>query len=173
VRQKATKASRKLLPDFALRKVTFLKQIEDAAKTNRIPPDLVINWDQTGSKLIPVSHWTMAEEGSKQIPVVGKEDKREVTVLLAATASGVLLFPQVIYQGKTAGCHPKITFSPKWNITHSESHWSTESTTLKYIDMVTVPYVSATRQSLRLPDNHPVLCIFDVFAAHRCDSVLD
>jgi len=105
--------------------------------------------DQTGYKLIPVSHWTMAEEGSKKIPVVGKEDKREVPVLLAATASGVLLSSQVIYQGKTAGCHPKITFPLKWNITHCESHWSTESATLEYIDMVTILYVSTSRQSLR------------------------
>ena len=35
-------------------------------------------------KLVPVSSWTMAASGSKQIPVVGMEDKREITVLLAA-----------------------------------------------------------------------------------------
>ena len=68
----------------------------------------------------------MAEEGVKQVPVVGKDDKREITALLAATASGKLLPPQLIYQGKTTGCHPKVTFPEKWNVTHSDNHWSTE-----------------------------------------------
>ena len=55
----------------------------------------------------------MAERGCTQVPVVGKEDKRETTVVLAVTASGKLLPPQLIYQGKTNGCHLKITFPTK------------------------------------------------------------
>ena len=93
--------------------MVFLKRIEDGIKTNDIPPDLVLNWDQTRSKLVPVSSWTMADEGSRQVSLVGKEGKREITVLLAVTASGFLIPPQVIYQGKTLGCHPCITFPPK------------------------------------------------------------
>lgn len=172
VKRKATKAARKLPPDYPALKLAYLKRIEDEVKTNSIPEDLLINWDQTGSKLVPVSSWTMAEEGSKQVPVVGKEDKREITALLAITASGVLLPPQLIYQGKTVGCHPKITFPPNWNITHSESHWSTEDTMLEYLDNVIIPYVTETRKKLELADDHPALVLFDVFAAHRCDSVL-
>ena len=89
---------------------------------------------------MPVGEWTIAGEGSKQVPVMGKEDKREITVLLAISASGVLLPPQVIYQGKTPGCHAKITFPSDWNVTHSDSHWSTESTMLEFLDCVIVPY---------------------------------
>ena len=48
---------------------------------------MIINLDQTVSKLVPMNSWTMVEEGSKQVPVVGKEDKREVIVLLAVTAT--------------------------------------------------------------------------------------
>ena len=48
---------------------------------------LRFNWDPTGVKLVLVSSWTMAESGSKQIPVVGMEDQREITVLLAATVA--------------------------------------------------------------------------------------
>ena len=131
VKRKATKAARKLPPDYPDLKIAYLKRIEDEVKNNDIPADLLINWDQTGSKLVPVSSWTMAEEGCKQIPVVGKEDKREITVFLAVTASGAFLPPQLIYQGKTVGCHPKITFPAKWNVTHSENHWSTEETMIR------------------------------------------
>ena len=114
----------------------------------------------------------MAESGSKQIPVVAKDDKREITVVLAATASGTLLPPQVIYQGKTTGCHAKVTFE-KWHITHSDNYWSTEHTMLEYLEHIIIPYVNSTRQALDLPEDQAALAIFDVFAAHRCQSVLE
>ena len=116
----------------------------------------------------------MAKEGSKQVPVVGKNDKWEITVLLKISASGLLLHPQVIYQGETAGCHAKVhvTFPSSWNITHSDHHWSTESTMLEFLNCVIVPYVNSTRVNFELPENQVALAIFDVFAAHQCPSVL-
>ena len=124
-------------------------------------------------KLVPISLWTMAESGSKQIPVVGLEDKREITVLLATTAAGTLLPPQVIYQGKTTGCLAKVAFPDKWHITHSESHWSTEHTMLEYLENIITPYVSNKQQAMDLPEDQPALAIFDVFAAHRSHRALD
>ena len=111
-----------------------MRRIQDEVVTHSIPSELLINWDRTGSKLVPVSYWTMAEQGCTQVPVVGKEDKREITVVLAVTASGTLLPPQLIYQGKTNGWHPKITFPTKGNVTHSENHWSTAETMIEYFD---------------------------------------
>ena len=43
---------------------------------------------------------------------------------------------------------------------------------LQYIDEVVVPYFSDAKQALELPEDHVCLAIFDVLAAHRCDSVL-
>ena len=114
----------------------------------------------------------MAEQGCTQVPVVGKEDKREITVVLAVTASGTLLPPQLIYQGKTNGCHPKITFPTKSNVTHSENHWSTTETMIKYFDKIIIPYVVETQREPELADDQPALAIFDVFAAHHCSDVL-
>ena len=172
MKRKATKAARKLPPDFPDVKLGFLQRIKDEVLTNSIPLALVLNFDQTSSKLVPVSEWTMEKQGSRQVAVLEKEDKREITVLLTVTATGRLLPPQVIYQGKTPGCHPKVTFPAPWNITHRESHWSTEETMLEYVDQVLVPYVSHTRQELELADDHCAFAIFDVFHAHRCDSFL-
>ena len=36
-----------------------------------------------------------------------------------------------------------------------------------------VPYVTKTRQKLELAMDHPALALFDVFKAHRCDTVLE
>ena len=67
-----------------------------------------------------------------------------------------------------------IDFPAGWDIWHSDNHWSTEVTMLRYIDVVIIaPYVEATRQSLCLLADQCAREIFDVFAAHRCESVLE
>ena len=53
-----------------------------------IPDDLVVNWDQTSIKYIPLSNWTMDKEGSKRVEVIGIDDKRQITATFAASLSG-------------------------------------------------------------------------------------
>jgi len=59
-----------------------------------IPDSLVLNWDQTGIHYVLVSYWTMAEEDSKRVEIVGAEDKRQITAVLCATKSGHYLPPK-------------------------------------------------------------------------------
>ena len=148
VKQKATKAAHKVPVNFSEIKLACLKRIVDCVKDHNIPPELIINCDQTGAKYVPTSEWT--EEGSNQVNVIGKEDKREMTVLLSCTMYGFLLPPHLIYCGKANKCHPDIIFPPGWDIHHSETHWSTEDTMLHFIDFVHVPYVQSTRERLDL-----------------------
>lgn len=171
-KRKGTKAARKLPDDFAAIRVAFLERIRFSVQEHKIPADLVLNWDQTGVRLVPVSEWTMAETGSKQVEIRGFDDKREITVLLTITLSGKLLPFQLIYPGKTDRCHPKQTFPVDWDVYHSVNHWSNEDTMLHYIENVLVPYVTQTRKSLGLPESQRALAIFDVFAAHRVERVL-
>jgi hypothetical protein len=42
---------------------------------------------------VPVSNWTLAEEGSKQVAIVGLEDKRLITVVMACAMDGSLVPP--------------------------------------------------------------------------------
>lgn len=71
--------------------------------------------------------------------MVGLDDKREVTTVLAVSLSGELLFPQGIYAGKTDRCHPRVNILDEWNVTHSINHWSTKETMLEYADRVLAP----------------------------------
>lgn len=75
-----------------------------------VPPPLIINFDQTNANFVPVSEWTLAKEGSKQVSIVTIDDKREMTVLLSCSMSGELLPPQLIYAGRTPHCHPVFAF---------------------------------------------------------------
>lgn len=43
---------------------------------------------------------------------------------------------------------------------------------LRYIDTIIIPYLDQQRKTLGLLPDAKALCIFDVFAAHRTDSVL-
>ena len=61
-----------------------------------IPSDLIINWDQAAIKYVPVSNWTMADEGSQQVEVVGADDKRQITAVFGITLLGDFLPPQLI-----------------------------------------------------------------------------
>ena len=117
VKHKATKVARKLPDIFTETKQAFLQRVKSEVETWNIPLAFIINWDQTGSRLVPVSQWTMERKGATQVAFIGQEDKREVIVLMSITASGVLLPFQIIYQGKTGGCHAKVTFPSDWNIT--------------------------------------------------------
>ena len=48
-------------------KSQFLEEIASTVKMEEIPPTIVINWDQTGLNIAPVSSWTMEKEGTKEI----------------------------------------------------------------------------------------------------------
>ena len=52
-----------------------------------IPAESVLNWDQTGVKLVPSSTWTMdtCRRGQKQVKMVSTNDKRQITALLCTT----------------------------------------------------------------------------------------
>ena len=110
--------------------------------------------------------------GAKPVEITGLEDKRQITALLSCTMSGDLLPPQLLYQGKTENCHPKVNFQKYWDIWHLENHRSNEETTLRFVDKIIIPYVMRTCERLDLPLRHPALAVFDVFAAHRVDSFL-
>ena len=126
VKCKGTKAARKLPANFPQQKADFLDKLSDRVDEHDIPKDLIINFDQTGLKIVPVSNWTLATEGSKQVPIVDLEDTRDITTVLASTASGQLLPPQLFYAGKTTKCHTKFDFADNWDISHTSNHWSND-----------------------------------------------
>ena len=43
---------------------SYLTEIVQKAQANKAPPQLIINWDQTGLNVFTASSWTMEEEGS-------------------------------------------------------------------------------------------------------------
>ena len=171
-KRKGTKGVKNRPDDLAEVSGKFFRRIGRRVRKYNTPDELIINWDQTGVDVVPANKWTMHGRGEKQIPIKGIDDKRQYTVLLACTLSGDFLPPQILYQGKTEQCHPRnAPFPDDWDIWHSESHWSTSDTMLRYLDNVIKPYVDKTRVRLGLDASVKPILIFDVFRAHRTDDV--
>ena len=54
----------------------------------------------------------MEGEGSKKVEIVAKDDKCQITAVLAASLKGDFLPLQIIYEGKTSRCLPTVKFPP-------------------------------------------------------------
>ena len=62
-------------PDIKLK---FLQNIQQFVSKYNVPPKLLVNWDQTACKYIQCGEWTMDETRSKNVPITGLDDKREI-----------------------------------------------------------------------------------------------
>jgi len=152
-------------------KDVFLADIQAVVLMNEMPDELIVNWDQTGIQLVPTGEWTMHRAGAKVIPISNCDDKRQITAVLAASITEEYLAPQLISQGKTNRCHPKVAFPQGWDVWHSENHWSNEDTMVHYIEKVVVPFFAQKRKALKLEETHPALVLYDSFRGQTTETI--
>ena len=170
VQRKATTAKGKhTITNFSELKKSFLEDVVTTVTMEEIPAELIMNWDQTGIKLVPSSSWTMEKRGSKRVEMAGICDKRQITAVFCGTILGDFLPVQLIYKGKSPRCHPRFQFPPGWDIGHSPKHWSTEVTMLQYVSNIIAPYVESVRSLIG--DRKPALIIMDNFKGQVTPSV--
>ena len=146
--------------------------IKAVVEMAEIPKDLIVNWDQTSIKYVPVSEWTMEKVGSKRVEIAGLQDKRQITAIFAGSLSGEFLPIQLVYQVKTEKCYPAVTFPDNWHITCTPTHWCNKQTTLDYIAKIIIPYFNRKRADLKLCATHPALAIFDEFTGQVTEEAL-
>lgn len=163
VKRRGSSTPKVAVENFTQVKAQFLFDVQSLIEIEEIPSSLIINWDQTAIKYIPVSTWTMADKGSKRVEIVGADDKRQITSVFAITPSGDFLAPQLIYQGTTTKCLPSVRFPDGFDVTFSENHWSNECTMERYLDKILFPYITTTKAKYKLDTTQPALVIFDTF----------
>ena len=118
--------------------IQFLRDIDKAVKKFSIPPELILNSDQTPSSYISVGRSTMSSSGAKTVAIKGLTDKCNITNFVISLA-GEFLPMQIIYAGKTIARHPHgVTFP----VFQNSKHWSSEEETLKLIDNIIHPYLA-------------------------------
>lgn len=96
-------------------------------KEYNIPPELILNADQTPSSYVSVGKSTMAKRGDKSVSIKGLSDKRNITLTFIITLAGDFLPLQIIYGGKT--CTKDFRFPSGFCISHNAKHWSNEEET--------------------------------------------
>jgi hypothetical protein len=108
--------------------------------------------------------------GSSDVAVIGAEDKRQITVCVAASLRGDLLPLQLIFQGKTARSLPSGTAAStaaRVDITCSNNHWSTQETMQRWITKVLLPHSERMIELHGLDANAHILLLLDCWAVHK------
>ena len=172
VKRRACSKAKIDVEHFEELKRIFLMYITNIVSMDEIPPQLVINFDQTAINYVPTPSWTMEKEGAKRVEMMGIDDKRQITAVFGASLSGDFLPLQLVYEGKTTRCLPTYSFPSTWNITYSANHWSNEETMKEYMEMVIFPYIRKIKEDLKFPDEQGALLIFDNFKAQCTSTIL-
>ena len=70
VKRKGTTTVKVLPSNFEKLKKQFLSDVCTTVVMEEIPEELIINWDQTSLKYLPVSNWAFADKGSKRVEIL-------------------------------------------------------------------------------------------------------
>jgi hypothetical protein len=168
-----TTAASKVPLDWREQGVLMAKRIAFNIQAYKVHPSLVINMDQTGVHLAPVDSRTYETKGCKEVKVIGAEDKRQITACIGSSLNGDMLPLQLIFQGKTAACHPPATeasVEAHVHLTHSDNHWSNQTTMQEYVREVIVPYAERCAAEHTLPRDSHIVLVLDVWAVHKSEE---
>ena len=114
----------------------------------------MVNTDQTHVIYAAGVSETYALKGSKQVEVVGKDEKRGFTTVVGISLSGDVLPFQIIYAGHTRRSLPTPDAPEYFQATETlkfcfesggTNHWSTLSTMESYVQDILVPYFEQYR----------------------------
>jgi hypothetical protein len=174
--RKATQAAQKLPKDWEDQCEQSFFRKAYSIKENDVHPRLYVNSDQTQLLYAPGNRMTYAEIGSKQVAIVGMDEKRAFTLLVSVAADGTILPFQAVYQGKTKLSLPATT-SPNYDdainagfklvFSGTKTYWSNFGTMCAFVNEILAPYFEATKLELSLPPQQKSLWQIDVWSVHR------
>jgi hypothetical protein len=177
----STRAGRKI-PDNVdeVLNDAFLR-IAYTIKNNDVPSSLVVNSDQGQLMYAQGSSVTYAPTGSKQVPTLGAEDKRAITMFLSVTNNGVMLPIQTIYKGLSSVSTPS-TNSPSYpeavstgflfEYSKTKTYWSTQETMRNFVNCILAPYFDSQKAKLGLPPDQCSIWLIDCWSVHRSEEFL-
>ena len=149
-----------ILTDAALHLVSTISHFN-------VPKPLIVNSDQTGVVYSAGALETYAPTRSKQVDVIGKDEKRAFTLMVGISMSGEVLPFQAIYTGMTdrslpTKSAPKYTKAKKelkflFESSGNETYWATMKTMQSYVTNILAPYFESYCQQLHLSNQ---LCIW-------------
>jgi len=108
------------------------------------------------------------QKGTKDMQVLGLEDKRQITMVVSSNVAMDLLPPQIVFTSSiTFKSFPpnnqgkKIYIKDGWDLTFSENRWSSLEITKKFVTNILFPYMKSYIQILGLDKEQKVVWIKD------------
>ena len=172
--RQAKTTSRSEIPERAKNEAALIlyHQIVNLVEKHQIPSSMFTNIDQTPLKYAPVSNPLMAQNRSKHVAIEGSTYKNAITATFGITCDNQFLPIQLIYGGKTLQSLPRFEFPKAFLLSTKKKHFGNSTESLKFIDEISIPYVSSQRKRKELDVNHPALLFTDVFKWQVMDPVL-
>jgi hypothetical protein len=174
--------------DLSIRRTTHVAQkncsvekcIDAVSLMNRkqvlfkIPPDLLINMDQTAVYFDSRPSYTIADKGAKTVAIAGTStgDQR-ATVFLAVTATGRKLPPFIVYKGVRGGKIEKEFTASKFNYPEGqfyavqEKGWTDTEIMLLWVNKVLKPFLAENMKDAAFAH-----LILDSFRVHYVNDVV-
>ena len=152
------------IPEGARKGAALLFDHEIVSKIGKyqIPHSLMLNIDQTPSKLVPSSRHTLAKENSKHVSIAGSSYQQAITATFGITFSNEFLPMQLIYGGKTQQSFPKFDFPDSFSLSANPKHFSNTEESIKLLDDIIIPYFKCEQSKLRIGEDQYALLILDV-----------
>ena len=167
---------RELPADFVEKRDEYIRIGTNILARFDIPPELVVNADETSSLLAPRAKQTRFKKGAKRVRIVGVgHEKTQLTVTLAITESGDVLPAQIIFGGKTNACHPnkgKSLPPPGIFYDHTDAHWQSVASWKRWIINVLIPYKDKIINEFRLSHDQKLLLKVDLHFTHKDSEVM-
>ncbi|OBZ66407.1 hypothetical protein A0H81_13643 [Grifola frondosa] len=136
----------------------------------------IVNSDQTQCLYSAGNKLTYEKTGSKQVSVVGADEKRAVTIMVGVSMSGEVLPFQTIYQGADETKSLPRPTSPgyaeaqqlgfRFEVSRTKTYWSTFRTMCSYVENILIPYFEKHKTRLSRPLQKCIWMI-DVWSVHR------
>ncbi|KAL3677747.1 hypothetical protein R1sor_020703 [Riccia sorocarpa] len=172
----STTAAQTLSSDWEEKGKLMALRMAYLIKSFNIPHELVINFDQTGLQLVPVGREkTYTMKGSREVAVTGKDDKRQVTLVPAMTATGELLPFQIIFTGRSSRSLPtgqwaNILKWHGWHLTFTDNHWASLATCQHWVQKILKPWYDKCCYRLnRAEGRQRMLLLLDAWSVHRSE----
>ena len=170
----ATGVARKLPSNWEEQGLKMTQRVAYLVKAHSLPPELVVNTDQTGIHLVPTGGTrTWAHKGSKHVLVHGVEDKRQITVSVSSSAAGNLLPFQLVFTGLTQRSLPprntgRIACEEGgWHLTCTNNHWSNLTTCQEFVEKILQPYRLQQVEVLKMNKESKLVWLIDCWSVHK------
>jgi len=159
--KKATTSGQKLPEQWQERVKDMSIRVAALMATHSITqPCFVINWDQTAVLLLQSQRYTYHDKKERQVPVIGLEEKRQITAVVASALSGELLPLQLLFAGQDrnkkqqravptldAVTHAHV-LEEGWHLSQTHNHWSSLESMKDYPELSWILEPRPTRYEL-------------------------